>query len=186
MPGDRVGLVGVNGVRQDDGAPAAGRQSSPDHGRVQHRQDGLPRPTFLRRSTEVDTPERVLESVEKMRRLAQTASGREVSASSLLERFGFIGERLTARIGDLSGGERRRLQLLRLLLREPNVLLLDEPTNDLDIDTLTVLEDYLDGWPGTLVVVSTTGTSSSESATGRGRCSATGLCACCPAASRST
>jgi ATP-binding cassette subfamily F protein uup len=72
----------------------------------------------------------------------------------MLERFGFTGDRLTARIGDLSGGERRRFQLLRLLLSEPNVLLLDEPTNDLDIETLTVLEDFLDDWPGTLVVVS--------------------------------
>jgi ATP-binding cassette subfamily F protein uup len=72
----------------------------------------------------------------------------------MLERFGFTGDRLTARIGDLSGGERRRFELLRLLLSEPNVLLLDEPTNDLDIDTLTVLEDFLDRWPGTLVVVS--------------------------------
>ena len=72
----------------------------------------------------------------------------------MLERFGFSGDRLTTRIGDLSGGERRRFQLLRLLMTEPNVLLLDEPTNDLDIDTLNVLEDFLDGWPGTLVVVS--------------------------------
>ena len=67
--------------------------------------------------------------------------------------FGFIGDKLTTRLEDLSGGERRRLQFLRLLLDEPNVLLLDEPTNDLDIDTLTVIEDYLDGWPGTLIVV---------------------------------
>ena len=74
--------------------------------------------------------------------------------TSLLERFGFTGDRLTTRVGDLSGGERRRLQLLRLLMDEPNVLLLDEPTNDLDIETLTVIEDYLDRWPGTLVVVS--------------------------------
>ena len=72
----------------------------------------------------------------------------------MLERFGFTGDKLTARIGDLSGGERRRFQLLRLLLSEPNVLLLDEPTNDLDIDTLNVVEDFLDSWPGTLVVVS--------------------------------
>jgi ATP-binding cassette subfamily F protein uup len=72
----------------------------------------------------------------------------------MLERFGFTGDKLTARIGDLSGGERRRFQLLKLLLSEPNVLLLDEPTNDLDIETLTVLEDFLDGWPGTLIVVS--------------------------------
>jgi ATP-binding cassette subfamily F protein uup len=72
----------------------------------------------------------------------------------MLERFGFTGDKLVTRIGDLSGGERRRFQLLRLLLTEPNVLLLDEPTNDLDIETLTVLEDFLDGWPGTLIVVS--------------------------------
>jgi ATP-binding cassette subfamily F protein uup len=78
----------------------------------------------------------------------------EVTATAMLERFGFTGDKLTARIGDLSGGERRRFQLLRLLLTEPNVLLLDEPTNDLDIETLTVVEDFLDEWPGTLVVVS--------------------------------
>jgi ABC-type multidrug transport system ATPase subunit len=71
----------------------------------------------------------------------------------LLKDFGFTGDKLTARLEDLSGGERRRLQFLRMLLDEPNVLLLDEPTNDLDIDTLTVIEDYLDGWPGTLIVV---------------------------------
>jgi ATP-binding cassette subfamily F protein uup len=86
--------------------------------------------------------------------VTRTASGQEVSATSMLERFGFTGDKLTARIGDLSGGERRRFQLLRLLLSEPNVLLLDEPTNDLDIETLTVVEDFLDQWPGTLVVVS--------------------------------
>ena len=85
--------------------------------------------------------------------MTKTADG-EITASSMLERFGFTGDRLTARLGDLSGGERRRFQLLKLLLTEPNVLLLDEPTNDLDIETLNVLEDFLDGWPGTLVVVS--------------------------------
>jgi ABC-type multidrug transport system ATPase subunit len=77
-----------------------------------------------------------------------------VSASSLAKRLGFPGQRQQTRVGDLSGGERRRLQLLRLLMDEPNVLLLDEPTNDLDIETLTSLEDVLDGWAGTLLVVS--------------------------------
>jgi ATP-binding cassette subfamily F protein uup len=71
-----------------------------------------------------------------------------------VERFGFKGPRAYARVKELSGGERRRLQLMRLMMAEPNVLVLDEPTNDLDIDTLTALEDLLDGWPGTLVVVS--------------------------------
>ena len=95
----------------------------------------------------------MLATVESIRRVTRTADG-EVTATAMLERFGFTGDRLTARLGDLSGGERRRFQLLRLLLTEPNVLLLDEPTNDLDIETLNVLEDFLDGWPGTLVVVS--------------------------------
>ena len=95
----------------------------------------------------------MIDAVENRRRVTQLAGGREISADTLLKDFGFTGDKLTARVADLSGGERRRLQFLRLLLDEPNVLLLDEPTNDLDIDTLTVIEDYLDGWPGTLIVV---------------------------------
>ena len=97
--------------------------------------------------------DRVIDAVENRRRISQLAGGREISADTLLKDFGFIGDKLIARIGELSGGERRRLQFLRILLDEPNVLLLDEPTNDLDIDTLTVIEDYLDDWPGTLIVV---------------------------------
>jgi ATP-binding cassette subfamily F protein uup len=77
-----------------------------------------------------------------------------LTAGQLLERFGFTGDKQWTPVGDLSGGERRRLQLLRLLMDEPNVLLLDEPTNDLDIDTLRSLEDLLDGWPGSLLVIS--------------------------------
>ena len=80
--------------------------------------------------------------------------GRSITATQLCERFGFVGNAQWTPVGELSGGERRRLQLLRLLMDEPNVLLLDEPTNDLDIDTLTALEDLLDGWAGTLLVVS--------------------------------
>jgi ATP-binding cassette subfamily F protein uup len=151
-PGDRVGIVGVNGAGKSsvlallDGslAPAAGRVK---HGRtvsMQHLTQAL---------DALDPESRVLPTIESIRRVTRTATG-DVTATAMLERFGFTGDKLTARIGDLSGGERRRFQLLRLLLTEPNVLLLDEPTNDLDIETLTVVEDFLDGWPGTLVVVS--------------------------------
>src|SRR6185369_16898635 len=94
---------------------------------------------------EMTGADRVLDAVENRRRISQLAGGREISADTLLKDFGFVGDKLTARVGELSGGERRRLQFLRILLDEPNVLLLDEPTNDLDIDTLTVIEDYLDG-----------------------------------------
>jgi ATP-binding cassette subfamily F protein uup len=87
-------------------------------------------------------------------RLRILVGKRELTAGQLLERLGFIGDRQWTPVGDLSGGERRRVQMLRLLMDEPNVLLLDEPTNDLDIDMLTEFEDILDGWPGTLVIVS--------------------------------
>jgi ATP-binding cassette subfamily F protein uup len=77
-----------------------------------------------------------------------------MTAGQLCEKFGFTKEKQWTPVGDLSGGERRRLQLLRLLMDEPNVLFLDEPTNDLDIETLTQLEDLLDGWPGSMLVIS--------------------------------
>ena len=139
--------------RQDLGAQPAGRRARAAsaarcaHGRtvaLQH---------LTQQLDDLDPAARVLATVEAIRRVTKTVDG-EITATSMLERFGFTGDRLTARLGDLSGGERRRFQLLRLLLTEPNVLLLDEPTNDLDIETLNVLEDFLDGWPGTLVVVS--------------------------------
>ena len=151
-PGDRVGIVGVNGAGKSSVLSLLTGELPPDVGRVKHG-----RTIALRHLTQqlddLDPEGRVLPMVESVRRVARTADG-EITASSMLERFGFTGDRLTARIGDLSGGERRRFQLLMLLLDEPNVLLLDEPTNDLDIETLNVLEDFLDGWPGTLVVVS--------------------------------
>jgi ATP-binding cassette subfamily F protein uup len=96
----------------------------------------------------------VIEALEEARLIATLSEGQQISASMLCDRFGFRGARSQTLVKDLSGGERRRLQLMRLLMEEPNVLLLDEPTNDLDIDTLTALEDLLDSWPGTLVVVS--------------------------------
>jgi ABC transport system ATP-binding/permease protein len=102
---------------------------------------------------ELDPAQRVREAAEEVRMRIMVGK-RELSAGQLLERLGFVGDRQWTPVGDLSGGERRRLQMLRLLMDEPNVLLLDEPTNDLDIDMLNELEDILDGWPGTLVVVS--------------------------------
>jgi ATP-binding cassette subfamily F protein uup len=151
-PGDRVGLVGVNGAGKTSVLNLLSGELAPSAGRVR-RGRTVAIAHLTQQLDELDPAARVLDTVESMRRVTRTADG-EITATALLERFGFTGDRLTARLGDLSGGERRRFQLLRLLLTEPNVLLLDEPTNDLDIETLTVLEDFLDGWPGTLVVVS--------------------------------
>jgi ATP-binding cassette subfamily F protein uup len=151
--GDRVGIVGVNGAGKSSVLALIAGTLEPDVGRVR-----LGRTVALEHLTQhvpVDDPQaRVLATIEDIQRVTRLSTGKDVSASSMLERFGFTGDKLTARLGDLSGGERRRFQLLRLLLSEPNVLLLDEPTNDLDIDTLNVVEDFLDSWPGTLVVVS--------------------------------
>ncbi len=151
-PGDRVGLVGVNGAGKTSALRLLSGDLAPTAGTVR-RGRTVALAHLTQDVTPVDPELRVLASVERVRRVTRTVDG-EITATSMLERFGFTGDRLTTRVGDLSGGERRRLQILRLLLDEPNVLLLDEPTNDLDIDTLNVLEDFLDGWPGTLVVVS--------------------------------
>ena len=146
-------VVGVNGAGKTSVLNLVSGAVLPHAGRVKHGR--TVRLAHLTQAIdEVDPEARVLATVEDIRRVSKTLDGKEMTATSLLERFGFTGDRLTARLGDLSGGERRRFQLLKLLLDEPNVLLLDEPTNDLDIETLTVLEDFLDGWPGTLVVVS--------------------------------
>ena len=151
-PGDRVGIVGVNGAGKTSVLSLLAGELAPSAGRVR-RGRTVALQHLTQHVEDLDPDARVLETVESIRRVTRTADG-EITATAMLERFGFTGDRLTARVGDLSGGERRRFQLLRLLLAEPNVLLLDEPTNDLDIETLNVLEDFLDGWPGTLVVVS--------------------------------
>jgi ATP-binding cassette subfamily F protein uup len=104
--------------------------------------------------TELEPTQRVLQAVESVRQRVDLGGGREMTAGQLCEKFGFTKEKQWTPVGDLSGGERRRLQLLRLLMDEPNVLFLDEPTNDLDIETLTQLEDLLDGWPGSMAVIS--------------------------------
>ncbi|MDA8371396.1 MAG: ABC-F family ATP-binding cassette domain-containing protein [Nocardiopsaceae bacterium] len=151
-PGDRIGLVGVNGSGKTTLLRALAKERAPDGGTVRHGTT-VNLAHLSQNLTELAPDRRPLEAVEEIRKHV-TIGKKEFSASQMLERFGFRGERQWTPIGDLSGGERRRLQLLRLLMNEPNVILLDEPTNDLDIETLTELEDLLDDWPGSLVLVS--------------------------------
>jgi ATP-binding cassette subfamily F protein uup len=151
-PGVRIGLVGVNGTGKTSVLKLLTGELAPTSGTI--KRGKTLRIGYLSQAlVELDGDARVLDAVESAKRITELAGGKEVSTATLLEDFGFTGDKLTTRVGDLSGGERRRFQFLRLLLDEPNVLLLDEPTNDLDIDTLNVLEDYLDGWPGTLILV---------------------------------
>ncbi|MEU6718615.1 ABC-F family ATP-binding cassette domain-containing protein [Nonomuraea sp. NPDC046802] len=151
-PGDRIGLIGVNGSGKSSVLRLLADTVKPDVGRVV-RGKTVRLAHLSQELAELDPARRVLETVEEVRKYLQVGK-KEWSASQLLERLGFKGEAQWKVVGDLSGGERRRLQLLRLLMDDPNVLLLDEPTNDLDIETLNELEDLLDGWPGTLILVS--------------------------------
>ncbi|WP_337060043.1 ABC-F family ATP-binding cassette domain-containing protein [Kineococcus sp. G2] len=153
-PGDRVGVVGVNGAGKSTVLGLVNGTVQPDSGRVK-RGSTVVVATLSQEVRELDEVGdlRALEAVDKVASHVRLGD-RDVPAGQLLERLGFTAQRAWTRVDDLSGGERRRLQLLRLLMAEPNVLLLDEPTNDLDTDTLAAVEDLLDGWPGTLVVVS--------------------------------
>jgi ATP-binding cassette subfamily F protein uup len=152
-PGDRIGLVGPNGVGKTTLIRLLAGDRTPDSGHVER--GTTVRLAELSQDTgELPAGLRVVDALAEVRGRATTLGGEELTAGQLAERFGFRGAKLSTRTDELSGGERRRLQLMRLLLTEPNVLLLDEPTNDLDVDTLTALEDLLDSWPGTLVVVS--------------------------------
>ncbi|WNI24333.1 ABC-F family ATP-binding cassette domain-containing protein [Streptomyces sp. ITFR-16] len=158
-PGDRVGLVGVNGAgktsllralaeaarTQGDAQPEAGKIVVGKTVRLAY---------LSQEVAELNPNLRVLEAVQQVRDRVDLGKGREMTAGQLCEQFGFSKEKQWTPVGDLSGGERRRLQILRLLMDEPNVLFLDEPTNDLDIETLTQLEDLLDGWPGSMIVIS--------------------------------
>ncbi|MEU5435527.1 ABC-F family ATP-binding cassette domain-containing protein [Streptomyces sp. NPDC020719] len=158
-PGDRIGLVGVNGagktslLRALAEAARTDGETQPAGGRI--KVGKTVRLAYLSQDvTELPASLRVLEAVQQIRDRVDLGKGREMTAGQLCEQFGFSKEKQWTPVGDLSGGERRRLQLLRLLMDEPNVLFLDEPTNDLDIETLTQLEDLLDGWPGSMVVIS--------------------------------
>ncbi len=152
-PGQRVGLVGANGSGKTTLIRLLAGDVPPDSGSVE-RGTTVRLGELSQDTAELPAGLRVLEALQQIRGRTISSAGEELTAGALAERFGFRGERLWTLTEDLSGGERRRLQLMRLLMSEPNVLLLDEPTNDLDIDTLTALEDLLDSWPGTMVIVS--------------------------------
>ena len=151
-PGDRIGVIGVNGSGKTHLLRLLAGTLQPSSGTVRIGQT-VHTGYLSQNVAELPGELRVLEAVRDVRTTAELA-GVELSASQLAERFGFGNDKQWTPVADLSGGERRRLQLLRLLLAQPNVLLLDEPTNDLDTDTLAALEDLLDEWAGTLVVVS--------------------------------
>ncbi|MGC3904176.1 ABC-F family ATP-binding cassette domain-containing protein [Corynebacterium variabile] len=151
-PGERIGLVGVNGSGKTTLLRTlAGEYPLAAGKRIEGRTVEI---GWLRQELEdLDGERRLLDAVEDVATRVEIG-GKELTASQLAERLGFSAKRQRTPIRDLSGGERRRLQLTRVLMAEPNVLLLDEPTNDLDIDTLQELESLLDGWAGTLVVIS--------------------------------
>lgn len=151
--GDRFGLLGENGAGKSTLIDIIQGKLKPLSGRVKIGQTVR----FGVLSQQLDELQPLLNDTirEVLSRYKRSyiIDGKETSPEKLLERLGFTQEQLWSRIGDLSGGQRRRLQLMLTLLKEPNVLILDEPGNDLDTDMLAIVEDLLDGWPGTLILV---------------------------------
>lgn len=152
-PGQRVGILGSNGTGKTSLIRTMLGEIPPRAGSIT---TGVTvKPAYLSQHLEeLDPSWRVLEAVERVAARVDLGKDRELTASQLCERLGFGSDGQWTPVGDLSGGERRRLQLTRLLMGGPNVLVLDEPTNDFDVETLTALEDLLDGFAGTLMVIS--------------------------------
>lgn len=152
-PGDRVGLMGPNGAGKSTLLDILAGKLVPDAGSVLWG-DTVQVAYYDQRSADLNDQMRLIEFIEKEAPLIRTKDGERVEAAHMLEWFLFPRNMQYGRIGTLSGGERRRLYLLRTLIHQPNVLILDEPTNDLDIQTLGVLEEFLDYFQGCLIVVS--------------------------------
>ena len=152
-PGERIGVIGPNGAGKTTLLEIIAGRVAPDAGSLEVGQT-VRIGYYDQESRALDESERVIDYARAVAERVETADGSFITAGQMLERFLFNGAMQYAPIAKLSGGERRRLYLLRVLMGAPNVLLLDEPTNDLDIQTLMVLEDYLDGFPGNLIVVS--------------------------------
>jgi ATP-binding cassette subfamily F protein uup len=153
-PGERAGILGVNGAGKSTLLKLISGDLKPTAGRVKSGKT-IKVVTLTQQAMEGDgdDSERVRELLARRRR-AFVVAGKELTSAQMLEQLGFNSTQLNARVGELSGGQKRRLQLLLILLDEPNVLIMDEPSNDMDTDMLAAIEDLLDSWPGTLIVVS--------------------------------
>ena len=154
-PGERTGILGVNGAGKSTLLGVVAGTVTPTSGRVKQGKT-VKLAVLDQRLAELDeiANDRVADVIGRQRASYQVGGGSELTPGQLLERLGFSNAQLSTPVKDLSGGQKRRLQLLLILLDEPNVLILDEPTNDLDTDMLAAVEDLLDSWPGTLIVVS--------------------------------
>ncbi|MCM3271568.1 ABC-F family ATP-binding cassette domain-containing protein [Paenibacillus elgii] len=153
LPEDRIGIIGPNGTGKSTFLNMLAGRLEPDAGAI------VTGPTvklayYTQESVEMDEKQRAIDYIKEAAEVVRTSSGESVTAAQMFERFLFTPVQQWTPIGKLSGGERRRLYLLRTLMGEPNVLLLDEPTNDLDIQTLTILEEYLEDFPGVVITVS--------------------------------
>ncbi|AKK28236.1 ABC-F family ATP-binding cassette domain-containing protein [Mycobacterium sp. EPa45] len=153
-PGERTGIVGANGAGKSTLLGLIAGTLNPDSGRVKRGKTVRLAMLDQQSSQLTEIADDMVREVVGRLKTDYQVDGKDITPTQLLERLGFRREQLSSRVGELSGGQRRRLQLMLTLLEEPNVLVLDEPTNDVDIDMLSATEDLLDSWPGTLIVVS--------------------------------
>ena len=153
-PGERTGILGANGAGKSTLLGLIAGTVEPSAGRIKRGKTVKLAVLDQQFSQLAEIEGERVREVLAWQKSSVEVEGKELTPAQLLERLGFSNAHLSARVGDLSGGQRRRLQLLLVLLDEPNVMILDEPTNDLDVDMLAAMEDLLDSWPGTLLVVS--------------------------------
>ncbi|WP_313674275.1 ABC-F family ATP-binding cassette domain-containing protein [Mycolicibacterium sp.] len=153
-PGERTGIVGANGAGKSTLLGLIAGTVAPDTGRVKRGKTVRLGILDQQGGQLAELDDDLVREVVSRLKTGYVVDGKELTPAQVLERLGFRRDQLSARVGELSGGQRRRLQLMLTLLEEPNVLILDEPTNDVDIDMLSATEDLLDSWPGTLIVVS--------------------------------